>query len=104
MLKDFFKKILLAEFWKRMLNAKDPTVSSTTFMFVFGGFFILILCAYLVIYSTIKNQGLPGGSTELLIGLATIVMLGKSYTSYTLMKNGNGNKSTDITNEQINNG
>lgn len=87
-IKKLFRTITLADFWKRMMDLKDATVSSTTFIYVFGGVWILFSTTALIFYSASMNQGLPGGSVELVIGLATIILLGKTYTSYTLMKKG----------------
>jgi hypothetical protein len=86
-------------FFERMWDSNDPSVSSRTFIMVFTGIAITLGGIGLCFYCAWKHIGLPGGSTELLVILFGLAVLGKGLNDLvSLIQAVRGNPITSSTN------
>jgi hypothetical protein len=98
-LRSFFRAIFFADFFKKMFDATDPTVSSSRWLQTFSGVCIILTACGLVFYCAQKNQAIPGGTEALLVGLFFAAVLNKAYTTYTEMKTEISQKQNNLINK-----
>ena len=85
--------VAFADFFKRMFDINDTTVSPQHFVSVFTALAIVSSAITQSMYCLIREIDMPGGVVELYLGLFSMAVLGHAYTSYTEMKQGLSGKS-----------
>jgi hypothetical protein len=81
-----FRTIFFADFFKKMFDQKDDSVMPEHFIAIFTAIVDVLGGLALCFYCAHEDQGLPGGSSEFLIGTFSIAVLRQAYSSYTDMK------------------
>lgn len=102
-IKLFFRALFFADFFKKMFDQKDDSVMPEHFIAIFAAITVIFGGLILVGYCAYKNQAMPGGSSEFLLGTLLIAVLRQGFSGYTEMKTTINRDNNDKEEEKTNN-